>query len=183
MRNRKVLAALAAVIGLAAIGVGLAGSAQAAETNTSGTARVAVTSDFIRIVNDHAGKCADVTDSSTAPGARIQEWSCSGATAQAFRPIDLGNGFFQLVNRNSALCMVVESSAGDRVHQQFCNSAATGQWWHWAIANNTGGLFLASGFPDQCLYLAPNTSANGTPVVTRSCSGTNSADLWHAEAA
>jgi len=183
MKIRSALAALATLISLGTIGVGLTSPAQAVETKTSGTAQVAVSGDFIKIVNDHADKCADVTNSSTTPGALIQEWDCTGATAQSFRPIDVGNGFFQLINRNSALCMVVEFSFGDRVHQKVCNSAATGQWWHWVVANSNGGLFLASGFPNQCLNLVPNTSKNGTPIVTRGCSGTNSAALWHAESA
>jgi hypothetical protein len=155
----------------------------AAGANTSGTAQVAVTSDYMRTVNDHAGNCADVTNSSTTVVALVQEWDCAGAAAQAFRPDDLGNGFFELVNHNSSLCMAVEFSSGDRVRQQNCNSAATGQWWRWVVANNACSLFLASGFADQCLYLEPNTLKNGTPVVTRSCSGTNSANLWHAEEA
>jgi hypothetical protein len=183
MKNRRALATLAAILSLGAIGVGLTNSAQAAETKASGTAQVALSSDFIKIVNDHAGKCADVTNSSTAPGALIQEWDCTGAAAQAFRPIDLGNGFFQLVNRNSALCMVVENPTGDRAHQQFCNSAVTGQWWRWEVANNTGALDLASGLSGQCLHLVPNTSKNGTAIATRACSSTDSANLWHAESA
>ncbi|WP_308122569.1 RICIN domain-containing protein [Streptomyces sp. WAC04114] len=33
----------------------------------------------------HSGKCLDVTDLSTADGARLQQWTCTHGSAQTFR--------------------------------------------------------------------------------------------------
>ncbi|MFL6118001.1 RICIN domain-containing protein [Actinophytocola sp.] len=179
MKNRRVLTAVVTFISLTASGVVLADSAHAAEATTSATAQAALAGDFIQIVNDRTDKCVDVLNASTATGAVLQEFDCKGNAAQAFRPVDVGNGFFQLANGGSALCM--EAAVGDRVRQQFCNPAATGQWWRWGVANNVGALVLASGIPGLCLALVPNTIKNGAAIATIDCSGTNSADLWHAE--
>jgi hypothetical protein len=181
MKNRRILAAVAAFVSLSAGGVGLASSSQATEDQTSATAQVADFGD-LRIVNNHAHKCVDVTDAATVAGEVLQEWDCTGVSEQVFRPIDVGNGFIHLyTRRNLSLCMTVSSADVRRVYQDVCQSGVPGQWWRWEVANNTGALVLVSGFPGLCLGLIPNTSKNGTPIFIIPCSGTDSADLWHTD--
>lgn len=38
-----------------------------------------------RFVARNSGKCLDVRDVSTADGARLQQWTCTGGPAQSFR--------------------------------------------------------------------------------------------------
>jgi glucosylceramidase len=38
-----------------------------------------------RFVARNSGKCLDVRDVSTADGAALQQWTCTGGPAQAFR--------------------------------------------------------------------------------------------------
>jgi Ricin-type beta-trefoil lectin domain-like len=179
LRSASGAVAMAVVAVLSAVGLGLASPAQASDGTAPSTIQLTLAGDFIKIVNNRTGKCADVTGASTSPGAPLQQWSCSGDNAQAFRPIDLGNGFFHLVNRNSALCLTV-GSVDDRVRQQFCQDELPGQMWQWQVANNSGTLNLFNAFAGQCLTLVPNTVNNGAAVDTRFCSGTDSAKLWHA---
>jgi glucosylceramidase len=40
---------------------------------------------YVRFVARNSGKCLDVTDVSSADGARLQQWSCTGGPAQSFR--------------------------------------------------------------------------------------------------
>jgi ricin-type beta-trefoil lectin protein len=171
--------AMAVAAVLSVVGLGLGSPAQASAGNAPSTMRLTLAGDFIQIVNDRTGKCADVTGASTSPGAPVQQWGCSGDSAQAFRPTDLGNGFFHLVNRNSALCLTV-GSVDDRVRQQVCHDSFTGQMWQWRVADIAGTLNLVNAWAGQCLTLVPNTVKNGAAIETRFCSGTDSAKLWHA---
>ncbi|MDI1465156.1 RICIN domain-containing protein [Catellatospora sp. KI3] len=46
---------------------------------------VALGGGLYRFVARHSGKCLDVRDVSTANGARLQQWTCTGGPAQSFR--------------------------------------------------------------------------------------------------
>jgi glucosylceramidase len=46
---------------------------------------IAQGTDSYRLVARQSGKCLDVPDLSTADGARLQQWACTGAPAQTFR--------------------------------------------------------------------------------------------------
>ena len=46
---------------------------------------VALGGGWFRFVARHSGKCLDVRDVSTADGARLQQWTCTGGPAQSFR--------------------------------------------------------------------------------------------------
>jgi hypothetical protein len=179
MKLRMASGAVAMAVIAVLSAVGLASPAQASDGKAPSKTQSTLASDFIKVVNDRTSKCSDVTDASTSPGAPLQQWSCSGDSAQSFRPTDLGNGFFHLVNRNSALCLTV-GSTNDRVRQQVCHDEFTGQMWQWQVAGSSGTLFLVSAFAGQCLTLVPNTVKNGAEIDTRFCSSTDSAKLWHA---
>lgn len=188
MTNFRVTRGWVRRLGLAAVAAGtvLTGSlATSASAQTTGTTTSAVErpafSSFIEIVNDHAGACVDVVGASTAIGALIQEFHCTGGTNQQWSPVDLGNGFFELQSRNSGLCMNVQGDVdieGARIDQQRCSAPTVGQWWRLEAADGFGDLWLNSGFTEQCLALDPNTSADHTHIVIGNCS-TSSAKLWH----
>ena len=46
---------------------------------------VALGNGYFRFVARHSGRCLDVPGSSTANGARLQQWDCNGTGAQSFR--------------------------------------------------------------------------------------------------
>jgi glucosylceramidase len=48
---------------------------------------VALGGGLYRFVARNSGKCLDVRDVSTANGARLQQWTCTGGVAQSFRLI------------------------------------------------------------------------------------------------
>ena len=50
-------------------------------------------------------KVVDVTDRSTADNALLQLWSYVGGNNQQWLPVDEGNGYVHLVNRNSGKCL------------------------------------------------------------------------------
>jgi glucosylceramidase len=49
---------------------------------------VSVGNGYYKFVARNSGKCLDVRDVSTADGAWLQQWTCTGGTAQAFRLIE-----------------------------------------------------------------------------------------------
>ncbi len=46
-------------------------------------------------------KCIDVASSSTADGAKVQQWDCNGTNAQKFHVAPTTNGYFKIINVNS----------------------------------------------------------------------------------
>ncbi len=75
-------------------------------------------SDLGALINDGTFQCADVTGQSTAPGARIQEFSCLN--------------LFQLVNRVTGRCVDLNDDAsGDHTRIQLwdCAGSIPAQTW------------------------------------------------------
>ncbi|HEV2783029.1 MAG TPA: RICIN domain-containing protein [Actinophytocola sp.] len=58
----------------------------------------AATPTSYRIVNRNSGKCLEVAGGSTADGANIQQWTCTGGTNQRWRLEDLADDTSRLVN-------------------------------------------------------------------------------------
>ncbi|MET9966168.1 RICIN domain-containing protein, partial [Streptomyces sp. NPDC006356] len=79
----------------------------------------------------HSGKCADLTGSSTAAGAEVQQWSCSGGDSQKWQLHTVGGGYYQILNDNSGRCLdVAGSSTADKaaIVQQTCDVRTSQQW-------------------------------------------------------
>lgn len=181
MKRGRLLATATTLAGLVVSMCALAAPAQAGTPRAPHQAgTVTAVTGFVEIVNDHANKCVDVTDASTAIGALTQEWDCTGKNEQQWRQFDLGNGFQQMVSRNSALCLDVrggQAIEGSRVDQELCDTGRTSQGWRLQLANTTGSLWLVNRL-GMCLALSPNTSKNGTAIIIGACSDTT-AKFWH----
>ncbi|BBC36975.1 Hydrolase [Streptomyces graminofaciens] len=99
-----------------ALGTTLAGPS--GETATTPTAYT--------IVNRNSGKCLDVNNSSTADGANIQQWSCTGGANQKWRIEDRADDTSRLVN-------VATGKVADIAD---CNSADGTDIRQWSWLNN-----------------------------------------------
>lgn len=81
--------------------------------------------------NVHADKCLDVTDFSSADGANIQLWQCSGQTAQQFTLVPHDGNYFSLRNVSSGKCVDVwgwSSQPGGNIAQYSCTGSANQQF-------------------------------------------------------
>jgi hypothetical protein len=86
------------------------------------------------VVNQRTGRCLDVEGASTADGAAVLQWTCTGATNQQFttrRVTYSGNDphDHQLVARHSGKCVdvsAISTAARAAVHQWTCNPVAQG---------------------------------------------------------
>src|SRR4051794_14694281 len=56
------------------------------------------------------GKCLDINGGGSADGSNVQEWTCNGTGAQAWRVDDLGEGVARLVNPQSGKCLDISGA-------------------------------------------------------------------------
>ncbi|MFD9405750.1 RICIN domain-containing protein, partial [Streptomyces sp. NPDC059989] len=56
---------------------------------------------YYRLVSVRSGKALDVNGFSTADGTRIQQWTDQNTANQQWRLRSTGDGYYELVNRNS----------------------------------------------------------------------------------
>ncbi|MGN9908760.1 glycosyl hydrolase family 95 catalytic domain-containing protein [Phytohabitans sp. LJ34] len=86
---------------------------------------------YHRLVNRRSGKVLDVSGASTANGAKIIQWSWTGATNQQWRLEPNADQSFRLVSRGSG--KVLESPGGSTAQgtqlDQWSDTAGTHQWW------------------------------------------------------
>jgi glucosylceramidase len=168
MQRRRLLGAAIALVGLLAAAITTEAPAQA-------------WSGYDEIRNDHANKCVGISGGSTAFGALTLEWDCSGNADQQWRLVDVGNLYWQVIDRNSGLCLDVrggQAVEGSRVDQELCDQSKPTQRWTQSVANSDTLQFWLQDGQGMCLALSPNTSANGTAIIIGYCSDTT-AKFWH----
>ncbi|MEU0672811.1 RICIN domain-containing protein [Streptomyces sp. NPDC006172] len=114
----------------------------------------------------HSGKCADVTSQSLWPGAQIKQWSCNGGANQRYWSKSVGGGYYQLVVRNSSLCVRENAST---VTQENCDAAAAGQ--QWSLTTAGGYVTVRSRASGKCLDVNGASTADSAAVITYTCNG------------
>ncbi|MGW0820205.1 family 43 glycosylhydrolase [Streptomyces sp. NPDC002845] len=114
----------------------------------------------------HSSRCADVTSRSLWQGAQIKQYDCNGGSNQRYWFKSVGSGYFQLMARNSALC--VRENATD-VTQENCDASATSQQW----SVTTAGSFVTirSRASGECLDVNGASTANSAAIITYTCNG------------
>src|SRR5436305_343272 len=83
------------------------------------------------IVSVNSGRCLDVTDWSTANGARIQQWGCQGGANQQWIVQPAGNGFSTIVSAQSGKALDVSDWSLDNgapIQQWDLHSGSNQQW-------------------------------------------------------
>ncbi|WP_426568291.1 RICIN domain-containing protein [Streptomyces canus] len=118
------------------------------------------------LIARHSGRCADVTSQSLWQGAQIKQYDCNGGNNQKYWFKSVGSGYYQLMVRNSSLC--VEENAST-VTQENCNSSSTGQ--QWSLITTGGYVNVKSRATGECLDVNGASTANGAAVITYTCNG------------
>jgi len=123
------------------------------------------------LVNPASGRCLDVPQGNTTPGAvQLQIWDCNGTPAQAWRmpPAPLVGP--------AGLCTDVanaDPASGTPIQLHTCNQTDAQRWS--APGDRTIRAF------GKCLDVVQAGTANGTPVQLWDCNGT-AAQQWDAVA-
>jgi hypothetical protein len=170
--TQRLLAVAAAIVGAVVGATTLTASAHASFDG------------YYEIVNDHARKCVDVAGAANSVGAVVFEWDCHNGNNQLWLPVQEGNGYFHLVERNNPFgpgqwfCLTVGGpNNGAGLYQALCDNFWNDPTQMWRWEGNGIGQWLVSAY-GKCLALSPNTSANGTSIIIDDCSDTT-AKYWH----
>lgn len=116
----------------------LAGDAASSHTRWEFVGDPIPSTNTYSLVAQHSGKFADIASISTAPGARLQQWSSTGGLNQQFQFIDTGDGHVRIVARHSGLVLeVADNSDGTDVTQAADTGAANQQW---RVEDRGGGV-------------------------------------------
>ncbi|MFC0556038.1 RICIN domain-containing protein [Planotetraspora thailandica] len=83
---------------------------------------------FARLGNrNNSAQVIDVTDRSTADGAKLQLWAYGGGNNQQWQAVSEGGGYYHFVNRLSGKCLDVPGAAAAdsvQLQQYTCNGTA-----------------------------------------------------------
>ena len=123
------------------------------------------------IISASSGKCVDVTASSTADGANVQQYQCNGTGAQKFDVANMGDGWYRLLNSNSGKALDVDSaSLNDGANVQQWTSNGTGAQ-RFAIQAVAGGFILRNQTSGKCVDVAAWSTADGGNIQQWTCNG------------
>lgn len=125
-----------------------------------------------------SGKVLDVTDVSTASGAKMQQWTNYSASNQRFRVEDMGSGYYRLTAIHSGLVLdVPNSSTSTGVQlQQWTNNGTDAQ--RWRIVDAGGGYYkLVSKVNGLAMDVSGSSTADGAAVQQWTDNGTD-AQKW-----
>jgi hypothetical protein len=118
------------------------------------------------LIARHSGKCADVTSQSLWQGAQIKQYDCNGGNNQKYWFKSVGSGYYQLVVRNSSLCVQENAST---VTQENCSSSATTQ--QWSLTTSGSYVNITSRASGECLDVSGASTANSAAIITYTCNG------------
>ncbi|XVS67511.1 RICIN domain-containing protein [Actinosynnema sp. CA-299493] len=81
------------------------------------------------LVAQHSGKAADVSEASTAAGAKLVQWAPNGRPNQQFEFVDTGDGHVRVKAGHSGLVLQVSGNANGADITQQPDTGATSQQW------------------------------------------------------
>ncbi|MEU0215921.1 RICIN domain-containing protein [Streptomyces sp. NPDC006265] len=118
------------------------------------------------LIARHSSKCADITSQSLWAGAQIKQYDCNGGGNQKYWFKSVGSGYYQLMVRNSSLCVQENAST---VTQENCASSATNQ--QWSLTTTGSYVNVRSRASGECLDVSGASTANGAAIITYTCNG------------
>ena len=124
-------------------------------------------SNYYKICAKHSGKCLDVSGSSTADGANVQQWDYTGADNQKWNLEPAGDNYYKICAEHSGKCLDVlgfATEAGANVGQHTCyDPPATNQ--RWKLDHVGGGYYkICANHSGKCLNVSGNSTADGANV-------------------
>jgi hypothetical protein len=145
-REERIVSKLSVYRGLSLLGVlaGVSGCSTGELESVEETGQVqgaaivsSITEGDYVIRSAMTGKCIDIASSSTADGAKVQQWDCNGTNAQKFRLTPTSSGYWKIANVNSGKVLDIKdgsTAANAELHQ-----------WSYVGANNQQFKFVDRG--------------------------------------
>ena len=131
------------------------------------------------LVAGHSGKCLDVSGYSSADGALIDQWSCTGGGNQQWTTKDLGQSRVALVSASSGKCLDIPAYAtadGVQLQQYTCNGGLNQAWT--VVTAADGSRKFTSVASAKCLAVASSGTADGAKVVQATCVANAANQRW-----
>jgi Ricin-type beta-trefoil lectin domain/Glycosyl hydrolases family 18 len=131
-----------------------------------------------QLVRKGSGKCLDVNGAGTADGTNIQQWTCNGTPAQAFRVDDVGGGKVRLVNPHANKCVDINGAGtanGTNVQLWTCNGTGAQSFVIEDMGDGTSRLRNPNS--GKCVDVNGAGAADGTNVQLWTCNTTD-AQRW-----
>jgi len=144
----------------------LAASAAVALNTSAASAATVDTSAWYVLVNRNSGKAMDVSGTSTADGAVVQQWSRHDGANQQWQFVDSGDGYYRLKSKNSGKILDVNgrSTADGAKVQQWTDLNGTNQQFRLADSDS-GYVRLINRNSGKAVEVTGASTADGAAVV------------------
>ncbi|WP_257452951.1 RICIN domain-containing protein [Archangium lipolyticum] len=118
-------------------------------------------------------KCVDIASSSTADGAKVQQWDCNGTNAQKFHISPTSDGYWKIINVNSnkALDIKEVSTAQNALFHQWTYVGGNNQQFKF-VARGNNQFSIHARHTDMAMDLYWGSANNGTEYVQYPYTGT-----------
>lgn len=120
-----------------------------------------------------SGSCMDVQGGSTADGASVIQYACSGNSNQLFTFLPAGSGRYQVQVQSSAKCLNVSggsTASGALITQMGCSASQLDQLFT-VEANSAGGFAIVSVKSAKCIDVYGGSTANYAHIQQWDCNG------------
>ncbi|MFC8765912.1 RICIN domain-containing protein [Streptomyces sp. NPDC057193] len=120
---------------------------------------------YYRLLSVRSGKVLDVN--STVDGTRIQQWTDQNTANQQWRLRPTGDGYYELVNRNSGkvLGIVGDATAQAAAAEQQTDSPSASQEWRIDEVSGSGAVTFTSRRSGQVLDVSGGSTAQGAAII------------------
>jgi hypothetical protein len=133
---------------------------------------------WYEVVNQNSSACVDATNSGTANGTVVQQWTCGGSLNQQWQFTAVSSGVYKVANRNSAAQNQVWDVTGGPAAtapgtpiQTWSYGGGTNQQWR-ATTTGDGWYTFAAGNSGLCLTVPNSSTANGIQLQQNTCTNT-----------
>ncbi|WP_075736615.1 RICIN domain-containing protein [Streptomyces acidiscabies] len=121
------------------------------------------TNAYYRLASVSSGKVLDVNGFSTADGTRIQQWTDQNTANQQWKLKPVGDGYYELVNRNSGKVLGIASRSAAAEQQTDSSSAA--QEWKIKEVGGSGAVTFVSRANGKVLDVTGSSKTDGAAVI------------------
>jgi hypothetical protein len=153
----------------------LAATAAVALNTSAASAATVDTSAWYVLVNRNSGKALDVSNTATADGASIHQWSRHDGANQQWQFVDSGDGYYRLKSKNSGKVLDIDnwSTADGGKVQQWTDLNGTNQQFRLADSDS-GYVRLINRNSGKAVEVTGASTADGAAVVQyRDWNGSN----------
>lgn len=122
-----------------------------------------------------SGKCLDIKNSSTASGAELVQYTCSGGRNQLFEFVPV-NGYYQIKARHSNKCLAVENASTTRAAKIVQANCTTQDHMLWYGAGSGNQFQIKPKHTNMCMNINNGSRENLANIIQWPCGDDN--DKW-----